>query len=107
MVKHWTCIAIIGLAAGCAHSHMDHHGDEENEKGETAVSIDEIPAPARQTLMQEAHGANLTDLEREEKHGKTVYEAHAMVDGNNMEFHVRADGKLLQKEIEKKEEDND
>ena len=54
----------LALTAVAAENHEEH------------VKLDSIPAPARGTILREANGAAVTDVEVEKKDGKTLYEAH-------------------------------
>lgn len=79
------------IAAGCAKDRDEH---------EERIALDQVPAAVRATLTAEARGAAIGDVEREEEHGRTQYEAKARIDGKRYEFKVAADGKLLSKKLD-------
>ena len=62
------------------------------------VSLQQVPAPARETIQKTAAGAKITEVERESEAGKTIYEAEFTVDGQKREIKVTSDGKLLSNE---------
>jgi hypothetical protein len=96
------------IAGGCNHMHKDK---EEKEGDEVKMSINDIPAAARESLMKEAPGATITTVDKEtKKDGTTVYEADAMIGGKNWEIVVDGNGKVIKKKLdeesgEKKEDE--
>jgi hypothetical protein len=104
----WLAIAIATLGlTGCATNHGKDN--EEDEKNEVTVTMDQLPAPVKATMQQEAFGSAITDISKEDHEGKTVYEGDAMIDGKNYEINVLDDGTLLKKKLddEKDEKDED
>ncbi|UCD30125.1 MAG: PepSY-like domain-containing protein, partial [Planctomycetota bacterium] len=77
-------------------------GGEENEEN---VSIDQVPAAVKATILAEAQGADIQEIERETKNGKTVYEAEWNLDGKEIEIKVAEDGTLLKREMGDDEEE--
>ncbi|HWB53944.1 MAG TPA: hypothetical protein VG722_07120 [Tepidisphaeraceae bacterium] len=98
MRKSGLIVAMLALAVGCAHSDRQMH--EEHEENEVRMSIGSIPDAARATIMKEAEGATVTGVDREQKHGKTIYEADAVIGGQNYEIKVDSKGTLLSKKID-------
>jgi uncharacterized membrane protein YkoI len=80
----------------------DHDEDEDEEE----VSLDEVPEAVKATILREAAGAEIKELERETEDGQTVYEAEAIIDGQEVEIKVAADGTLLSKEVEDEDDDD-
>jgi hypothetical protein len=75
-----------------------------NERGEKVVKLESIPAPARQTILQEANGAPILKVEMEkEKSGRTLYEAHVKRGKDEIGIVVDAQGTLVGKHSEKDE----
>ncbi len=70
--------------------------DEDDEQ----ISIDKVPAKAREALLKHAQGAKFTEVEREKVRGVVFYEAEWMVDGREHEAKVTADGSLVELEEE-------
>ncbi len=60
------------------------------------ISIDQLPAPVRSTVDRETKGAQITDIEEDEEHGKVIYEIEFTLDGKQFELDVAADGTLLE-----------
>ena len=84
---HLLPLLLAAAIAGCAE-------DDYEER----VPLEQTPAAVRATLERETRGAAITEVEREEEDGQTVYEAKATVDGKRYEFAVAADGTLVSKE---------
>ena len=74
--------------------------EEEHEK---IVKLEEIPAPARQTILREAKGAPILKVEIEKQGGRNVYEAHIRQGKDEIGIVVDAKGTLLGKHSEKDE----
>jgi hypothetical protein len=82
-------VALSAIVAGVARA------DDDDD-----IPLDKLPAPVRATLLAEARGATLHEIEREEDDGKVHYEACALIDGKCYELKVAADGTLLSRKIE-------
>ena len=92
------------LACGCqsASSHATKEA-EEAEGPEVKMKLDEVPPAVRDTLTREAGGATIGDVDKEQKHGNTVYETDVTVGGKTYELKVAEDGSLISKKVEDEE----
>jgi uncharacterized membrane protein YkoI len=92
----WLWITSIGLAVVSAPL-VGVYADEK-EENEQETTLDQIPKPARDTLVKEAAGGKIMKVESEKENGKTTYEAHVQP-AQGAEFAVKVDpaGKLLSK----------
>ena len=93
MVKRCVCFTLISaglLATGAA---TGLAWDEEE------VSLDQVPAKVRATLLKLAGDAKITEVERETEGGITTYEAEWEVNGLEIEVELTASGEVI--EIEK------
>lgn len=104
MSKRWALVALLALGAGCAHN-MNKHDEEGEEANEVKMSFDQVPAPVRATLTREADGATIKTVDKEEQHGKTIYETDVMSGGKNWEIKVDENGKLVSKRIDNEEDE--
>ena len=68
------------------------------------VSIDAVPAAVRVTILAEAQGNAIEEIEVETENGVTVYEAEVVIDSQETDILVAADGTLLGREIEDEDE---
>ncbi len=59
------------------------------------VPIDQVPAPVRATIEKETKGGSITEIERETKSGKKVYEVEYVRDNKKYEVEIAEDGKVL------------
>lgn len=72
-------------------------GDEEQ------VTLDQVPAAVRSTILREASGAEIREIELETEGAKTFYEAEFVLDGKTFEVTVASDGTLLKRGEEQEE----
>ncbi len=93
----------IGLGVvGClAFATWAGNTEEEN------VTLDQVPAAVKATILKEAAGAEIKEIERETKGGKTVYEAEFLLEGEEIEIEVASDGTLLGREVEQDSDDQE
>lgn len=96
--------AVIGLGVLSAPAWADGCKGEKTEK---KVTLDQVPAAVKDTILKEAGGNKITEIEEETKDGVTTYEAEWKADGKEIEIKVAADGKLLKKEVEDDDDDDD
>jgi len=80
--------------------------DDDEDEDEEEVSIDQVPAAVKATILREAKGAAIKEIEKETKDGKTVYEAEFVAGGKEIEIKVSADGTLLKREVEDDDDDD-
>jgi hypothetical protein len=107
-MKTLTCLAIavaFGLGVMTVSAWAD--GGCKGGKTEKKVTIDQVPAAVKATILKEAGDNKITEIEEETKDGVTVYEAEWKVGGKEVEIKVAADGKLLSKKVEEEDEDDD
>jgi hypothetical protein len=81
--------------------------DEEGESSEKKLTLDQVPAPVKATILKEAGNNDIKEVEAETEEGQTVYAAEWVVDGHEVEIKVAADGKLLKKKVEVEDKDED
>jgi hypothetical protein len=90
--------------SGCA----GHHNDgEATESGETKVTLAQTPPAVRQTIERELAGAELEDIAKKERGGKTIYETDIIRAGKKWEVVVGEDGKIISNAQEGSEEEKE
>ena len=75
-------------------------------RDEEKVTLNEVPAAVKATILKEAAGANVTEIERETKGGQTIYEAEFLHKGQEIEIEIASDGTLLGREVEDEDDDH-
>lgn len=85
----------------------DDDGDDDEDEDEKEVSLDQVPAAVRATILKEAGKNKVKEIEVQTRAGKTTYEAEWVAEGKEIEIQVAADGKLLGREVEEEEDDDD
>jgi len=103
--KHWKLISLIVVI--CLTLSLGAVAVKQAMDKEVKVSIEEVPAAVRATILAEAEGGTINEIEMETEDGQTVYEADVIIDGREIEIEVAADGTLLGKETEDDEGDDD
>ena len=78
---------------------------EDKEENEVKMSIDKVPATVKETIIKEADGTAVTDVDKETDDGKTIYEADAKIGKTNYEIKVAEDGTLISKKIDKEDDE--
>lgn len=63
-----------------------------------AVSLSDIPAPARATIDRLTAGGEIKKIEKEEQNGTVIYDVEAKVKGKDVEYDVASNGKVLSAE---------
>jgi len=78
----------------------DEEGDDDDEDDDDdddeEVTLDEAPAAVKATILANAQGGTIEEIERETEDGQVVYEAEVEINGKEYEIEVAADGTLLE-----------
>jgi hypothetical protein len=85
---------------------MNNSAEKEEEGDEVKVAFAELPAAVKATLSRESNNARIETVDKEMKDGKTIYEADAMVNGQNWEIKVAEDGTLVGKKADNEKDEN-
>jgi len=92
----------------------DDEDDEDNEdneddedEDEEQVSIDQVPAPVKATILSEAQNGTIKEIEQENENGQIIYDADVIINGQEVEIKVAADGTLLSKKVEDDDENDE
>ena len=64
----------------------------------TEMKFEDLPPAVQATVRQQSGGTKITDIDREDRTGKAVYEIEFEKDGDNKEIHVSEDGTVLPEE---------
>ena len=96
-------LGVVGLGAICVFTLAAWAGDEHEEQ----VTLEEVPAAVKATILKESAGGKITEIERETQNGKTTYEAEFLLDGREIEIEIAPDGTLLSREVEDEGDDDD
>jgi len=102
--KHFTLISLILIAVLASTLSIAVAG----KKTEKDVTIDQVPAAVKATILKEAGTNTIEEIEEVSKDGKVIYyEAEWETGGKEIEIKVDTSGKLLSKEIEDDDDDDD
>ena len=83
------------------------NGNAADQEDEGKISLDAVPAAVKATIIKEAAGGTIKEIETEKENGQIIYEAKVIIEKVEHEVKVAADGTLLAKKAEdKKAEDN-
>lgn len=79
--------------------------DQEDEE-EASLSLDQVPDLVKATLLREAQGGTIKEIQREDEDGQIVYGAEVVINGQEFDLKIAPDtGKLLRKEAEDENEE--
>ncbi|MBL7140498.1 MAG: hypothetical protein ISS74_06270 [Planctomycetes bacterium] len=109
-LSRWIIVgAVLAVAAAVSTPFVLGWGPQAAEPvTEKDVTIDQVPEAVKATILKEAGGNTITEIEEETKNGVTVYEAEWLnADGKEVEIKVAADGTLLKTEIDDDDEEGD
>jgi uncharacterized membrane protein YkoI len=96
-------LTALGLAMAMA---LSAWAGEEKAK-EEKVTLDQLPAAVKETLLKEVKDGKITEIERETKGEVVTYEADAVIGGKKREITVAADGKLISNKPDDDHDDDD
>lgn len=63
---------------------------------ERRVTMNQMPAPVRETAMKISKGAKIKGLSKETEHGKTTYEVETFQDGRGKDFTIDSNGNVIE-----------
>jgi uncharacterized membrane protein YkoI len=100
MKANWVVIGLMSAAmlVGCKQN--KNGGGESAEEDEVKMTLDQVPAAAREGLQREAGGATITKVDNEKHNGQTVYETDVKSGGKTWEIMVDENGNLVSKKAE-------
>ena len=87
------------------HDDDEDDDDDDDDEDEEQVSINDVPQSVKATILANAVGGTVKEIERETEDGKVIYEAEVIINGKEVEIKVGNDGELLGKEVD--DDDND
>lgn len=103
--KHWKLISL--MAVVCLGLCIGAIATKQVLDSEKALTIDQVPAAVKATILAQANGATIQEIEMETKDGKTVYEAEVIINGQEVDIVVAPDGTLIGKETEDNDDGDD
>ena len=106
MVKKYWKLMVVMVVAGLALC-IGAVATKQIAEQEQEVSIDQVPEAVKATILAEAKGGTIQEIEMETENGQTVYEAEVIIDGQEADIEVAANGTLLGKEAEDADDEND
>jgi uncharacterized membrane protein YkoI len=71
---------------------------QKKEAPAQAVTLADVPAPAKAAIEKLMAGGEIAKIEKEGEGGKAIYDVEGKSQGKNVEFDVAADGTVLSRE---------
>lgn len=96
--KHRKLISLAG--AGCAAICIAAAAAIQIVDQEQNLSIQQVPAPVQATILAQANGGSIGEIEQEAENGRTIYEADVTIEGQEIEIKVAPDGTLVARNAE-------
>jgi len=98
MRKNWKLISLL-IAAGLALC-IEAVASKQTAEQEKEVSLEQVPEAVKATILAEAKGGTIDEIEMKTANGQTVYEVQVVVDGEKiLELQIAEAGALLKKEL--------
>ncbi|MHC4403535.1 MAG: PepSY-like domain-containing protein [Planctomycetota bacterium] len=106
---YWLVALAAGVAilAGSLVSTWAGARKERRQEQEREVTLKQVPPRVKATILREAGGNEIQEIEEVTRGDDRFYEAAWIKDGKEVEIKVAANGKLLGKETEEKEKEED
>ncbi len=87
---------------------ISRNAEDEEDEAEQTVTIDQVPDPVKATILNEAQGGTIEEIELENEDGQLAYEADVVINGQEFELKIAPDiGALISKQADDEEEDSD
>ena len=104
----WLIGGIAALAMGATGLAVAHaEGDDDDERNEQAVQMNDVPAAVQQTIQQQFRGATVQRIEKHDERGGTEYEVHAVGNGKATETLIDDKGRVLRSSAADNDKDGD
>jgi uncharacterized membrane protein YkoI len=94
-IKFALCFVTVVAMASASATRVRADKEKSDEK---IASVTELPAAARATVEKLTAGGHIKSILKEDEDGKTVFDVEAAVKGNDVEYSVDADGKIITSE---------
>ncbi|MCA9758994.1 MAG: hypothetical protein KDA27_24590 [Candidatus Eisenbacteria bacterium] len=104
-VSALACLALVAFLPGV----LRGENGESEDAGETerVIALEQVPEAARKVILQESAGYTVVEVDEVTQGDAIYYEAEWIVGGNEVEVAVDAEGKILGREVEPANEDDD
>jgi len=103
--KHWKLVGImVMVVAGLALCIGAVANKQVAEQAKT-LSVDQVPAAVKATIL--AQGGTIEEIEMKTEDGQTVYEAEVVIDGQEKDVKVAADGTVLSQKVDDDDEEDE
>jgi hypothetical protein len=100
-------LLVAAIVAGAVAFAVAGAGEARHAKNEREVTLEQVPAAVRATVLKEAGDHKVTEVQEITRGDVTTYEAEWVVGGDEVEITVAADGKLLGKKTEPADDDEE
>ncbi|MCJ7674535.1 MAG: PepSY domain-containing protein [Sedimentisphaerales bacterium] len=103
--KHWKLVGImVMVVAGLALCIGAVANKQVAEQAKT-LSVDQVPDAVKATIQ--AQSGTIQEIEMETENGQTVYEAEVVIDGQEKDVKVAADGTVLSQKVDDDDEEDE
>lgn len=84
----------------------EDEGDNDGNENAQKVSIDQVPPAVKATILEQAQGGTIKDIESKTENEKTIYEADVLINEKELEIKVAPDGTLISNQAEDEDDDD-
>ena len=103
--SYWLVGLVLVVATLAASFAWSWPGEGEKKEQERKVTLQQLPAPVKATILKEAGKGKIREIEEVTRGSEKFYEAEWIRGGKEVEIKVAPDGKLLNKEVEDADEE--
>ena len=105
--KHWKLVGImVMVVAGLALCIGAVANKQVAEQAKT-LSVDQVPAAVKATILEQAGTGTVKEIELETEDGQVIYEAEVVIDGQEKDVKVAADGTVLSQKVDDDDEEDE
>ncbi len=83
---------LVSVEAACTSNRSGEDGEEGHEQ---RVSLADLPAPVKAAAEKLTAGGVIEKIDKENEHGRVVYDVEAKVGGKHVEYTIAADGAVV------------
>ena len=98
-------LAAIALVTGCSETRKNMGASNENDRNVltggpvTGTRIKDLPTAVQDTLKQRFADAEVADIDKQNRDGRTVYKISFMQPGKNPTIYVAEDGSMVEGDV--------
>lgn len=103
--KHWKLVGLMVMVFAGLALCIGAVASKQTAEQEKGIWLDHAPDAVKATIL--AQGGTIEEIEMETEDGQTVYEAEVVIDGQEKDVKVAADGTVLSQKVDDDDEEDE